>query len=235
MQQPAGAERTGKKKKVELKRSEDRNIIAEIKRQSPSRGVLRGDIFPEALAEQYIRGGAKAISVLTDAHFFGGSVKDLEKVAAIAGDIPLLRKDFIIHEAQIQETARLGADLVLLIARILGKEELKNFIHRSKELGLVPLVEIHDPWELDNALNSGAEVLGINNRDLRSFHVDISVSEKLLPMIPEEKIRVVESGIHCLNDMERLEDLGADAFLIGEALVLADDPEEKLKIFRGKK
>jgi indole-3-glycerol phosphate synthase len=224
-----------KGKKIDLKCHGERNIIAEIKRKSPSKGVLRDGIDPVHLAGGYIKGGAKAISVLTDTHFFGGSGDDLTKVVTVAGEIPVLRKDFVIDEIQLHESAHLGADMVLLIARILTKEELRSFVKRSVDIGLVPLVEVHNEGELKRAIDIGVDFIGINNRDLETFRVDIAVSEKLIPLMPKGKTVVIESGIHAKSDMERLESLGADAFLIGEALILADDPAEQLKIFIGKK
>jgi indole-3-glycerol phosphate synthase len=218
-------------KSIDLKQCAERNIIAEIKRKSPSRGFLKRDLDPEALAKGYVRAGAKGISVLTDKHFFGGSGHDLMRVASVARDIPVLRKDFIVDEIQLFESANLGADLVLLIARILKEADLKFFINRSAEIGLIPLVEVHNRQELDSALESGADFIGINNRDLETFQVDIALSEKLLPLIPRGKTRVVESGINNRDDMEKLEDLGADAFLIGEALMLADEPAKQLMAF----
>lgn len=223
-----------REKKVDLKWYGERNIIAEIKRKSPSKGELRGDIDPEYFAGKYIEGGAKAISVLTEETFFGGSGDDLRRVAKVAGKIPVLRKDFIIDEAQLYESAYLGADMVLLIVRILTNDKLRSFTSRSAELGLTPLVEVHDEAELEKAIDIGAEIIGINNRDLYTFHVDIAVSEKLLPLVPKGKTAVIESGINAKSSMERLERLGADAFLIGEALVLADNPAEQLEIFLGK-
>lgn len=223
-----------RKKLIDLKQCAERNIIAEIKRKSPSRGFLKRDLDPEALAKGYVRAGAKGISVLTDEHFFDGSGQDLMRVASVARDIPVLRKDFIVDEIQLFESANLGADLVLLIARILKEADLKFFIKRSAEIGLIPLVEVHNRRELDIAMKSGAEFIGINNRDLETFQVDIGLSEKLLPLIPRGKTRVVESGINNRDDMEKLEDLGADAFLIGEALMLADEPAKQLMTFMKK-
>ncbi len=223
------------KKIIDLKRRGERNIIAEVKRRSPSKGELRGDIDPVTLVGEYIRAGAKGISVLTDRNFFGGSGNDLRKVAEMVETIPVLRKDFVVDEIQIHESVCLGADMVLLIAKILTPGELRNFVNISTELGLTPLVEVHSREELDIATSVGAELIGINNRDLETFHVDIAVSEKLLPQVPAGKTVVIESGIRARADMERLEALGADAFLIGEALVMADDPAKQLEIFLGKK
>lgn len=220
-----------RKKSINLKQCDERNIIAEIKRKSPSRGFMKRDLDPEALAKGYMRAGAKGISVLTDEHFFGGSGHDLMRVAGVAREIPVLRKDFIVDEIQLFESAKLGADIVLLIARILKEVDLKFFVKRSEEIGLIPLVEVHNRQELDSAMESGAEFIGINNRNLETFQVDIGLSEKLLPLIPRGKTRVVESGINNCDDMEKLEDLGADAFLIGEALMLADEPAKQLMTF----
>jgi len=216
------------RKKISLKKGERRNIIAEIKRKSPSKGYLRETVDPPSLARKYVEGGAKAISVLTDRKYFGGSRKDLMGVVAVAGNIPVLRKDFIISEEQVYETLYMGADLILLIVRVLEKGKLKPFISLSKELGLMPLVEIRNREELFEALQCGAEIIGINNRDLESFKVDTTISRELLPLVPEGVTKVIESGLKEGKEMGELEELGADAFLVGETLVKSESPGRTL-------
>jgi len=206
-----------------------RKIIAEIKRRSPSKGPLRVDIVARELALEYVRAGAAGISVLTDSKFFGGDLSDLMEVSRVTGEVPVLRKDFVIDELQVLESYHGGADMVLLIARALTGESLSRLIRACEGLGLTPLVEIHTEEELEGALESGARLIGVNNRDLDTFVVDLEVSRRLIPRIPEECVKVVESGISDPNVMSELEELGADAFLIGESLVTSPSPGEKLK------
>ncbi len=203
-------------------------IIAEVKRASPSRGRFREDFDPVELVRAYLHGGATAISVLTDELFFEGHGNHLRAVKASV-TLPVLRKDFIIHECQILETRILGADAVLLIASILEQEMLKGFIRLARSLGLTPLVEVHSEPELIAALESEAEFIGINNRNLSTFQTDISLSIKLAPLIPREVTVISESGIKSRADIERLMKAGIGAFLIGEALVGEADVEEKLR------
>jgi indole-3-glycerol phosphate synthase len=220
-----------REKFIDLKRQKSRNIIAEIKRRSPSKGVINQEIDPRVLAQKYIRGGAKGISVLTDETFFGGSREDLLSVVNVSGDVPVLRKDFILDSSQVFESYFLGADMILLIVKILDKVTLRGLIVEAQGLGMTPVVEVHTLEELNVALECDAHIIGINNRNLDTFEVDISTSEKILPHIPDEKIKVVESGIKSSGVMSHLEEKGADAFLIGESLMSADDPEDKLKSF----
>ncbi len=208
-------------------------IVAEVKRASPSRGRLREDFNPARIARSYEQGGAAAISVLTDSQFFEGHINHLNVVRA-ATSLPLLRKDFIIHESQLLESRAMGADAVLLIASILPEERLEALIRLSCQLGLAPLVEIHSELELAKALHAGAEIIGINNRNLDSFKTDISLSMKLAPLIPPEALLISESGIAVRADIELLMTAGIKAFLIGEALITAADPETKLRQLREK-
>ncbi len=226
--------RPGKKEKVvNFKGSGTRVIIAEIKRRSPSRGDIRENLDPRMIASEYISAGARGISVLTDGKFFGGSREDLESVVSVAGEIPVLRKDFIIAREQVYETAMMGADMVLFIARVLGAKLLKSLVSLSSDLGLSPLVEVHSLHELDWAVDSGAQFIGINNRDLVTFHVDTEISKKLLPHIPDDRTKIVESGLKSSEEMEELEEMGADAFLVGETIVGAPFPGKILRKLLG--
>ncbi len=206
---------------------ERRAVIAEIKRRSPSRGPLRPDLDPGALARAYARAGAFAVSVLTEPDFFGGSLDDLE-AARRAADVPLLLKDFVVDPYQVWEARARGADLVLLIVAVLGSR-IQAFVDLCFHVGVEPLVEVHDEAELALAVRSGARFVGINNRDLGTFRVDTAVSQRLLPRIPPGIAAVSESGLRSPGDLDRLEAAGARAFLIGEALVTAPDPAAALR------
>ena len=209
--------------------SERRAVIAEVKRKSPSKGLLCPDLDPARFGIAYQRAGAFAISVLTEPDYFGGSVQDLEAVRR-AVDVPLLYKDFVVDPYQIWEARASGADLALLIAALLG-ERTASFVELAHEAGLEPLVEVHTAAELAVALASGARLVGINNRDLRSFRVDLSVSRELLRDLPGDVFAVAESGLRTQADLDELGRAGARAFLIGEALVRAPDPEAALRLF----
>jgi len=205
------------------------NIIAEVKKASPSKGVIREDFDPVKIALSYERGGAKAVSVLTDKKFFQGSPFYLRQVAE-AVNLPVLRKDFIIDEFQIYGAKVLGASSFLLIVSILSKQQLKDFILLGRELGMEPLVETHDEKEVETALLCGAEIVGINNRDLKSFRVSLNTTLKLLPLIKKEnKIAVSESGIKSKEDIIFLKNAGVNAFLVGETLMKSKNPEEVLR------
>ncbi len=204
-------------------------IIAEIKRASPSEGAIRdGDFDPAAIARAYEAGDAAALSVLTDGRFFGGRLEDMA-AAREACALPVLRKDFAIGEYQLYEARAAGADAVLLIGAALGPALLRELLGLAQTLGMTALVESHDARELEAALEAGARVLGINNRDLRTFEVDLGTTERLAAMVPEECLLVAESGVHTRGDIERLTAAGADAALIGTALMRADDPGEALR------
>ena len=197
-------------------------IIAEVKRRSPSRGLIRADFDPVRIAGEYEKNGAVAVSVLTDATFFGGSNEDLAAVKK-AISLPVLRKEFIIDPWQIHETRAIGADALLLIAAILDKSELREYRELAASLGLASLVEVHDRQELEAALDSGAEIIGINNRDLKTFVTDIGTSRALAPIVPAGRSVVAESGIRSRREIETLMRAGVRAFLIGETLVAAPD------------
>ncbi|MEE9607218.1 MAG: indole-3-glycerol phosphate synthase TrpC [Myxococcota bacterium] len=201
-------------------------VVAEIKRRSPSRGEIRADFDPVACAVAYAGAGAAAISVLTDEHYFGGHLEFLALVRR-AVSLPLLRKDFVVDPYQVDESRASGADAVLLIAAAFGdqggRDRLAALRRRALDLGLDALVEVHDERELEMALAAGADLIGINNRDLRSFEVDLGVTERLAAAAPEGAVLVAESGILTAGDLERLALAGADAFLVGEALMREED------------
>jgi indole-3-glycerol phosphate synthase len=203
-------------------------LIAEVKQASPSRGLLSSDFNPVGLARAYVESGAAAISVLTEANYFMGSIEHLAATRE-AVELPLLRKDFIFDPYQVYESRAYGADALLLIAAVLGREQLKELVSLSRSLGLRCLVEVHNEDEAEKAILGGAEIIGINNRDLNTFAVDIDVTRRLRLLIPEDRIVVSESGIRSRQDMEKLKEWGVDAALVGEALVTAADVRAKMK------
>lgn len=208
------------------------NIIAEIKRASPSKGAIRMDLEPAELARAYERAGAAAISVLTERAFFHAGPDDLQVVRS-AVNLPVLRKDFIVSPYQIRETAAMGADAVLLIVRALSREMLRDLLSLCRELRLDALVEVHSEAEMAEATRAGATLIGINNRDLTSFETDIQTSIRLSQGIEEGQVAVAESGIHERGQIEGLLAAGIWNFLIGESLVRAPDPEEHLRVLLG--
>jgi indole-3-glycerol phosphate synthase len=203
-------------------------LIAEVKQASPSRGILSPNLNPTKLARTYAASGAAAISVLTEANYFMGSIEHLAAIKEVVG-LPLLRKDFIFDPYQVYESRAYGADALLLIAAILSQGQLKELISLSHSLGLRCLVEAHNEGEVERAVLSKTEIIGINNRDLNTFVVDINTTRRLRPLIPKEKIVVSESGIKSRKDMEKLGNWGVDAVLVGEALVTAGDVRAKMK------
>jgi indole-3-glycerol phosphate synthase len=206
-------------------------IISEIKKASPSKGVLAQDFDPPRTARQYEAGGASALSVLTDRDFFQGSLADLETARA-AVNLPVIRKDFTIDEYQIVEAAAHGADAILLIAAILDESQMHGFRELASSYGMAALVEVHNDSELDAAIRSGAEIIGVNNRDLRTFDVRLETSYRLAARIPNGVIKVSESGIRDANDVRALMDAGYDAFLVGEHLMKSGDPSAALRSMR---
>jgi indole-3-glycerol phosphate synthase len=206
-------------------------IIAEIKQASPSKGSLTKNFDPSGTARAYRSGGAAAISVLTDEEFFRGSLGDLEAVRA-AVDLPVLRKDFTIDELHVLEAAAHGADAILLIAAILEEEALRRFRELAAQYRMAALVEVHDAAELDRALRSGAEIVGVNNRNLHTFEVSLRTSLDLAEQIPSRVVKVAESGIHSRGDVRQLEAAGYGAFLVGEHLMRAPDPVQALEELR---
>ena len=193
-------------------------VIAEIKRRSPSRGLLSHDLDPKVVAEQYKNAGASCISVLTDSDFFGGSVDDL-KSARGAVDLPVLRKDFTVSLNDICDAKLMNADCILLIVAALNKDELSEFHKFASELGLDVLVEIHDEPELDLALEIGAKMIGVNQRNLKTFEVDQQRAVRIAKKIPSNVVRVAESGVRTRDDASQLRDAGYHAILVGESLV----------------
>ncbi len=205
----------------------DRCIIAEIKKASPSRGLIRPDFDPISIAREYASHGARAISVLTEEHFFQGSLLYLQQVRA-AVDVPLLRKDFMLDPYQIIEAKSYGADAVLLIAALLDVALMRELREQAASLSLDVLVEVHTEKELESALAAGALLIGINNRDLNTFEVSLSTTERLVPFVPAGVGVVCESGIHSVDAIQQVEKSGVHAFLIGESLMRAPQPGKKL-------
>ncbi|MFA7070087.1 MAG: indole-3-glycerol phosphate synthase TrpC [Sulfurimonas sp.] len=206
-------------------------IIAEVKKASPSKGVIREDFDPLLIAQNYEKAGASAISVLTEPHYFQGDLEYLAGIRRYVG-LPLLRKDFIVTKYQILEALVFGADFILLIAAALSKNELKELLNYARHLGLEVLVEIHDKADLIKAIFAGSDIIGINHRNLKTFDMDMSLSHQLIPMIPNGKIIVAESGIHEHEQLVELNKIGVDAFLVGEYLMRQADEGaalEKLK------
>ena len=203
-------------------------VIAELKKASPSKGLIRADFDVPQLAAQLAHAGAAALSVLTDEKFFQGSLHNLE-LASYATHLPCLRKDFIIDEFQLLEARACRADAVLLIVAALTDDELVSLHCRARGLQLDVLVEVHDAAELDRALTAGCELIGVNNRNLHTFHVDLNTSLELAKQIPSGVVKVAESGIETAADIARLHDAGFEAFLIGETLMRAPNPGDALR------
>lgn len=206
-------------------------IVAEMKKASPSRGVLAETFDPASIARMYAAGGASALSVLTDAEFFHGSLADLEAARA-AVSVPVLRKDFTIDELHVIEAAAHGADAILLIAAILDVAEMRRFRELAARYKMAALVEVHNEAELGAALEAGAEIVGVNNRDLNTFEVSLDTSLRLASRIPDGVVKVSESGIHSRADVVRLAAAGYDAFLVGEHLMKSADPAAALRALR---
>lgn len=206
-------------------RGEGVAVIAEVKRSSPSKGALAAIADPAALAGDYEQGGASVISVLTERRRFGGSLQDLREVRAKV-DVPVLRKDFIVTSYQLWEARAHGADLALLIAAALDQDALVSLIERAGSIGLTPLVEVHDEEEVRRALDAGAPVIGVNARNLRTLEVDRGTFARLAPMIPDEVVRVAESGVRGPHDLIQYANSGADAVLVGESLVTGKNPRD---------
>jgi len=203
-------------------------LITEVKKASPSKGLLCPDFDPVELAKTYAQSGADAISVLTEGKYFQGSIDHLAAIREKVS-IPLLRKDFIFDHYQVYEAAAFGADALLLIVAVLSQGQLEELMALTRNLGLSCLVEVHNEEDLNKALPSGAEIIGINNRDLKTFTVDINTTRRLRPLIPQERTVVSESGIRSRSDIEKLKDWEVNAALIGEALVTAGDIPNKMR------
>lgn len=208
----------------------DLKLIAEVKRASPSRGIIRKDFDPCAIAKIYVNGGATAISVLTENRYFGGNLSHLKEIKqSLPRPVPLLRKDFILDPYQVYESRAHGADSLLLIVQILSQTQLMELLGLSHEVGMDCLVEVHNETQLETAIHSGAKIIGINNRDLLTFQTDLSTTERLRPLIPNGLLVVSESGIKGRPDIERLQKLKINAVLVGEALMSAPDIAAKIK------
>jgi indole-3-glycerol phosphate synthase len=208
-------------------------VIAEIKKASPSKGVIRADFRPAEIADSYARHGAACLSVLTDEQFFQGSAEYLKQARA-ACDLPVLRKDFMVHEHQVYQARAIGADAILLIAAALTLGQMKTLEKLAHKLGMAVLVEVHDGKELEIALQLATPLIGINNRNLRTFEVSLQTTLDLLSRIPQDRIVVTESGIFTAKDVKMMRDHQVNTFLVGEAFMRADDPGAELaKVFGG--
>ena len=212
-------------------RGEDIRLIAEVKKASPSAGLIRADFNPREIAHIYADNGAAAISVLTETKYFKGSLDYVKDIRDALGErrVPLLRKDFIFDPYQVYEARAYGADSLLLIAAILTPAKLKKLLALSRDIGMEPMVEVHDEAEVKVALDSDARIIGINNRDLRTFKTDLTTTERLRPLIPEDRIVVSESGIKNRKDIARVGQWGVDAVLIGESLMASQDIAAKIR------
>jgi len=212
--------------------SQEMSLIAEVKRSSPSKGLLAEIADPSALAEQYAQAGATMISVLTERRRFGGSLEDLDAVRARI-EIPILRKDFMVDEYQFFEARAHGADVVLLIVAALGSNQLKDYFQLTSELGMRALIEVHTHDELERALEISPEIIGVNSRNLKSLQVSNDAFKDLLPRVPGNIVRVAESGIFNRSDVDFAQKHGATAILVGEALVKAGNPETAVRELLG--
>ena len=204
------------------------NLIAEVKKKSPSKGIIREDFDPIQIAETYAENGAAAISVLTDVRFFDGRLDYLSSIRQVV-DVPLLRKDFTIDPYHIYQARVAGADAILLIVAALTKDQLREFMDIAASLSLASLVEVHTDTELEIALDVGAEIIGINNRDLRTFHTDLATTFSLQEFLPTGKVVVSESGIYTRADVESLREAGVNAILVGESLMRSPDIGEQVR------
>ncbi len=210
------------------------SLIAEVKRASPSKGLIAKDWNPELIGETYARSGAAAISCLTDSRFFQGELAYLtaikERLRAIGAAAPVLRKDFIFHEYQVYEARMAGADAILLIVAALGDGELRRLRELAAELGMAALVEVHDEGETERALSTGATIVGVNNRDLKTFSVDIEATARLRPLIPNDVLLVSESGIRTAEDARRMAEMGCDGILVGETFCRLPQAQRAAKV-----
>jgi indole-3-glycerol phosphate synthase len=205
-------------------------VIAEIKKASPSAGVIRANFDPVQIAKSYIQAGANAISVLTDEKYFQGSLHFIEQIRSFV-PIPMLRKDFIIDPYQILEARAFGADALLLIVAALHKDQLPNLLDKTHELGMQALVEVHSEEDMWSAINAGARIIGINNRNLETFKIDLATTEQLAPLAPEGTVLVAESGLHTKDDLQRMIKAGVDAVLVGTHFMKHPDPGIALQEF----
>lgn len=208
-------------------------LIAEVKRASPSKGPIRPDLDAVSQARLYAEGGASAVSVLTEERFFRGSLNDMRRVKDVLAPfgIPVLRKDFIVEPYQVYESRAWGADAILLIVAILNQSQITQLMGLAGEMGMACLVEVHQEEELQRAIEAGAGIIGINNRDLTTFSTDIRTTERLRPLVPEDRLVISESGIRCREDVDLLRKWSVDAMLVGEALVSSDDVLARMREF----
>ncbi len=211
-----------------IAQSDNINLIAEVKKKSPSKGIIREDFDPIQIAETYAKNGAAAISVLTDVRFFDGRLDYLSSIRQVV-DVPLLRKDFTIDPYHIYQARVASADAILLIVAALTKDQLREFMDIAESLSLASLVEVHTDTELEIALDVGAEIIGINNRDLRTFHTDLATTFSLREFLPTGKVVVSESGIYTRADVESLREVGVNAILVGESLMRSPDIGEQVR------
>jgi len=218
----------GFRQKLQGKAQRGPAVIAEVKKASPSAGVIRPDFRPAEIAVSYEQGGASCLSVLTDVQYFQGASDYLLQARAACG-LPVLRKDFIIDPWQVYESRAMGADCILLIVAALGLEELQQLEALARELQLDVLMEVHDDQELELALQTRAELIGVNNRNLKTFVTDLATSERIRPLVPKDRLMVTESGIHSREDVLRLQQHDINAFLVGEAFMRAEDPGAALR------
>lgn len=219
------------KKYLKSTKDEPIRIIAEVKKASPSKGIIKNDFDPLQIASEYSNNGANAISVLTEPHYFQGNLEYLTQIRRYV-PTPLLRKDFILDKYQVLEALVYGADFILLIAKSLSTKELKELYEYAISLGLEVLVEIHDKDDLEKAIRCGANIIGINHRNLETFEMDMSLCERLIPLIPNGKIIVAESGVSNVEVIKNLHSIGADAFLIGEHFMRVPSIKEELTKFK---
>ena len=208
--------------------SDPYRIIAEVKQASPSKGIIKENFDPLAIAQDYEASGANAISVLTEPHFFKGDIEYLAGIRRYVG-IPLLRKDFIVSKYQVLESLVYGADFILLIAKALSKKDLKDLLNYTRHLGMEALVEIHDKKDLTKAIYCGADIIGINHRNLHTFEMNMNLCYELINLIPNGKVIIAESGIKEHRQLEELSSIGVDAFLVGESLMREDNIQEALR------
>lgn len=216
---------------LQATKEEPYRIISEVKKASPSKGIIKEDFDPLTIAQAYEEGGANAISVLTEPHFFQGDIEYLAGIRRYVG-LPLLRKDFIISKYQVLEALVYGADFILLIAKALSKKDLKELLQYTRHLGMEALVEVHDKKDLTKAIYSGADIIGINHRNLDTFEMNMNLCYELIPLIPNGKIIVAESGIERHEQLKPLSDAGVDAFLVGESLMRQENIKAALETLK---
>ncbi len=213
-----------------IQRADKSGVIAEIKRKSPSKGVINKHVSIERTSIGYMQAGASGLSILTDKNYFGGSAEDLKEARSF-NYCPILRKDFMIDEYQVIEAKSIGADVILLIAAVLSKQEIENLGSLAKSLGMEVLLEVHDEAELNNSITHKVDLIGVNNRNLKTFETDINTSKNLVGSIPNDFVKVAESGLHSPEIVNELKSVGFEGFLIGESFMKSGRPERAAKEF----